>query len=115
MGITPPPMARIPMLRRVPPDFGGVFGLQWSQSCYKEWLRRRTNKEIINRLRPTFSEDAIWVRTLPRSEFGRMWQHEFARRFYLRPLEARPNTQGGDVLVRALPERYIDITMNTKC
>ncbi len=31
-----------------------------------------------------------------------MWQHEYARRFYLRPLEAKPNTQDGTTLMRAI-------------
>jgi hypothetical protein len=35
-------------------------------------------------------------------KFLRIWKEEFARRFYVRPLEAHPNTQDGTTLVRAI-------------
>jgi hypothetical protein len=33
---------------------------------------------------------------------GKMWQHEFNRRFLLRPLGPQPNTQDGTTLLRAI-------------
>jgi hypothetical protein len=35
-------------------------------------------------------------------KFRRIWVEEFARRFYVRPLKAQPNTQDGTTLVRAI-------------